>query len=53
MTVAEKLCDRIAIIFDGKKIAEGTIGQVVTEREKQNLEEAFFDLYRMHSGEGE
>lgn len=51
MTVAEKLCDRIAIIIEGKKVADGTIQQVVIENESKDLEEAFFQLYKKHVGE--
>lgn len=52
MTVAEKLCDRVAIIINGKKVVDGTIDEVVTETKTHNLEEAFFELYRNHVEEG-
>lgn len=51
MAVAEKLCDRIAIIIEGKKVAEGTIEAVVLENGGNNLEDAFFNLYEKNVGE--
>lgn len=46
MTVAEKLCDRIAVIINGKKVVDGTVAEVVEETKTDNLEEAFFQLYK-------
>jgi sodium transport system ATP-binding protein len=51
MTVAEKLCDKIAIIINGKIVAEGKIEEVVTATETESLEDAFFNLYSRHVGE--
>jgi sodium transport system ATP-binding protein len=51
MAVAEKLCDRIAIIINGVKIIEGTIDEVVSDSDALSLEDAFFSLYRKHSKE--
>ncbi len=45
MTVAEKLCDRVAIIIEGKKVIEGTISDVLKKTEAADLEDAFFALY--------
>ena len=45
MSVAEKLCDRLAIIINGKIVAEGTVAQVLEKTMTQDLEEAFFKLY--------
>ncbi len=45
MTVAEKLCDRVAVIIKGKKVADGTIKEIIEETEGKDLEEAFFNLY--------
>ncbi len=42
MAVAEKLCDRIAIIINGKKVSEGTIELIVEQAGVESLEEAFF-----------
>ena len=41
-SLAEKLCDRIGIIIDGRMVAQGTLAQISGGR---SLEEAFFDLY--------
>ncbi|MCT4686981.1 ABC transporter ATP-binding protein [Vallitalea sp.] len=46
MTVASKLCDRIAIIINGKKVIDGTIQNVLNETKTENLEDAFFQLYK-------
>ena len=41
MEEAEALCDRVCIIKSGKKVAEGTIAEVVEASGKKNLEEAY------------
>ena len=41
MEEAEALCDRVCIIKSGKKVAEGTVCEVVTASGKHNLEEAY------------
>ena len=41
MEEAEALCDRVCILKSGKKVAEGTIGEVVAASGQQNLEEAY------------
>ena len=41
LEVAEKLCDRIAIIRDGKLVEEGPTGQIVG---KESLETVFMEL---------
>ena len=46
MSEAEKLCDRIGIIIDGKKICEGTLDEIVTSTGADDLEDAFFTLYK-------
>ena len=46
MTVAEKLCDRVGIIIQGKMVAEGTIEEILQITETKDLEEAFFELYK-------
>lgn len=46
MSEAEKLCDRIGIIIDGKKITEGTLDELLAETGAADLEDAFFNLYR-------
>lgn len=46
MSEAEKLCDRIGIIIDGKKVIEGTLQEVLRETKTEDLEDAFFTLYK-------
>ena len=41
MEEAENLCDRIALIKKGKKLAEGTVEEVVKNSPYDNLEEAY------------
>lgn len=41
MEEAEALCDRVCIIKSGKKVAEGTVSQVIAASGKCNLEEAY------------
>ena len=46
MSEAEKLCDRIGIIVDGRKVAEGSIEQLLAQTNATDLEDAFFTLYK-------
>ena len=41
MEEAEALCDRVCIIRSGKKVAEGSIDEVITSSGQNNLEEAY------------
>lgn len=45
MHVAEKLCDRIAILLDGQIHALGSIAEIIKHDNSANLEDAFFKLY--------
>lgn len=51
MSEAEKLCDRIGIIINGKKVMEGTLSEILGETQAEDLEEAFFHLYEHHNTE--
>ncbi len=51
MSVAESLCDRIAILIDGNKVADGTLNELLFQNDSLNLEEAFFKLYEKHQEE--
>ncbi|MGO5052654.1 ABC transporter ATP-binding protein [Lachnospiraceae bacterium LCP25S3_G4] len=51
MSEAEKLCDRIGIIIDGEKVAEGTLKELLDQTKTKDLEDAFFELYRERKGE--
>ncbi|MBQ3028404.1 MAG: ATP-binding cassette domain-containing protein, partial [Lachnospiraceae bacterium] len=52
MSEAEKLCDRVGIIIDGKKVTEGTLPELLAETNAADLEDAFFNLYKEHHKEG-
>ena len=41
MEAAEALCDRVCIIRSGKKVAEGTINEVIAASGQKNLEDAY------------
>ena len=41
MEEAEALCDRVCIIKSGKKVAEGTIDEVIAASGQKNLEYAY------------
>ena len=47
MSEAEKLCDRIGIIIDGAKVAEGTLEELLQQTNAQDLEDAFFEFYKL------
>ena len=51
MSEAQKLCDRIAIIIDGRLVACGTLDMLLEETNAGDLEEAFFEYYKKHSQE--
>lgn len=53
MSEAEKLCDRIGIIINGKKVIEGTIPEVLEATHTGDLEDAFFELYTAENGSKE
>ncbi|MDH7578576.1 MAG: ABC transporter ATP-binding protein [Bacillota bacterium] len=46
LEVAERLCDRIAIINKGRIIACGTLEEIKEHREKETLENIFLELTR-------
>lgn len=45
MHVAEKLCDRFAIVMEGQIKAMGTLEEICKLTETDNLDDAFFKLY--------
>jgi len=51
MSLAEKLCDRVGIIFDGKMQLEGTLDTVKQASPNNDLEDVFFTLYEKIGGE--
>ena len=44
MSEVEELCDRACIIYQGRKIADGTIPEIIANGEGKSLEDAFFRL---------
>lgn len=44
-SVAESLCDEIAILVDGKIVAQGTADELTKLADAKNFEEAFFKIY--------
>ena len=53
MSEAERLCDRIGIMIDGEKVAEGTIEELQKATKTESLEDAFFAYYREKKGDEE
>ena len=53
MSEAQKLCDRIAIIVSGQLVACGTLSELLSETDTDDLEDAFFEYYRKNSREVE
>lgn len=50
-SVAEQLCDRIAILVDGRIVTTGSSTEITNETGVNNFEEAFFKLYVEHHKE--
>lgn len=48
MAEAEKLCDTIGILLNGKLVAEGSRAELIDRYDQPNLEEVFFSLAREH-----
>lgn len=51
MSEAEKLCDKVAIIVDGKKVEDGSISEILQRTNTNDLEDAFFELYKVNHKE--
>ncbi|MFA9464460.1 MAG: ABC transporter ATP-binding protein [Velocimicrobium sp.] len=51
MSEAEKLCDRIGIIINGQKVMEGTLSQILSQTQGEDLEDAFFRLFEQYNKE--
>ncbi|MBO4474207.1 MAG: ABC transporter ATP-binding protein [Clostridiales bacterium] len=51
-SVAEQLCDEIAILVDGKIVAQGSSAELTEKTGSRNFEEAFFRLYSEYHREG-
>ncbi len=46
MSEAQKMCDRIGIIINGEKVIEGTLEEILKDTASEDLEDAFFELYK-------
>ena len=44
-SVAEELCDEIAILVDGRIAAQGTVAEMIELTKAENFENAFFKIY--------
>jgi len=51
-SVAEQLCDEIAILVDGTIVEQGSAPELTEKTESKNFEEAFFKLYTKYHKEG-
>ncbi len=46
MPEAQKLCDRMAMIINGSCVFQGTLEEALVQNHADDLEDAFFELYR-------
>ena len=44
-SVAEELCDEVAILVDGMIVAQGTVEELIKMSGEKNFEDAFFKIY--------
>ncbi len=44
-SVAEELCDDIAVLIDGSIVAHGTVSELIAQTKVTTFEEAFFKIY--------
>ena len=44
-SVAEELCDEVAVLVDGKIVAQGTVDELTALTGEKNFEDAFFKIY--------
>ena len=51
MSEAEKICDRVGIIIDGQKVCESTLKEIYENYQVDNLEDAFFEMYKLNHRE--
>ncbi len=51
-SVAEALCNRIAVLIDGKIVASGTTQELIQLTSTTRFEDAFLELYALHHIEG-
>ncbi len=53
MYLVEKLCDEVGIIIDGKMQMEGSLAEVYSKTNTDNMEDAFFEAYYKVKGRDE
>lgn len=46
MSEAQKLCDRMAMIIQGTCVFQGTLEEALVQNQAEDLEDAFFEIYR-------
>lgn len=51
MNLAQKICDRVGIIINGKMIENDLINNILEKHYTNDLEEVFFNLYKQEVGE--
>lgn len=51
MPEAQKLCDRMAMIIAGKCVFQGSLTEALALTQTEDLEDAFFELYKKEVGE--
>ncbi|TWT93033.1 ATP-binding cassette domain-containing protein [Neorhodopirellula pilleata] len=51
MSEVERLCDRIAIMHQGRILDTGTLGELTSRHQEDNFEELFFSLLSAHENE--
>ncbi len=44
-SVAEELCDEVAVLVDGKIVAQGSVDEIIAISGEKNFEDAFFKIY--------
>ncbi|MDD4094936.1 MAG: ABC transporter ATP-binding protein [Oscillospiraceae bacterium] len=50
-SVAESLCDKMAVIIDGRIVAEGDIPEINAQAGAKSFEKSFLNLYKAHHKE--
>ena len=51
MSLAQKICDRVGIIINGKMIVNDKLDNILDKFHSNDLEDIFFELYKEVSGE--
>lgn len=44
-SVAEELCDEVAVLVDGRIVAQGSVADIIAISGEKNFEDAFFKIY--------